>query len=301
MLSRQGSLRRRLEQFGRANRNAPHMTKIDYEAEYNNRRRVPEHEAIAARWMKASDARRAEGEFLADQPYGSGERHRYDLYRAKRSGAGTAPLVVYIHGGYWQRGDRKGVGFVASALNNRGIDVACPSYSLAPAASIAAIVEELRQCLRSLYERFKTRPVVVGHSAGGHLAAAMLATDWSHIAGVPGDLVRCAYALSGVFDPAPLIGTSLNAALKLDAASAAAVDLIRGRKPPATATMIAAVGGEESAEFIRQALALTAAWGSAGVKAECVVIPNANHFTIVDEMARPDSATLARIVSMANS
>ncbi len=274
---------------------------INYEAEYNNRRRVPEHEAIAARWAKASDQRRAAGDVIADQPYGPGDRHRYDLYRAKRSGSGSAPLVVYIHGGYWQRGDRKGVGFVASALNARGLDVACPSYSLAPAVPVATIVEELRQCLRALFERLKVHPVVVGHSAGGHLAAAMLATDWSGYPGIPSDLVRSAYALSGVFDPTPLIGTSLNDALRLDVASAAAVDLIRGRTPPATATMVAAVGGDESAEFIRQALALAAVWSNAGVKAECVVVPNANHFTIVDEVARPESATLARIVSMANS
>ena len=277
------------------------MPEIDYETEYNNRRRVPDHEAIAARWMKASDARRSEGDVIADQPYGPGERNRYDLYRAKPSGSGTVPLVVYIHGGYWQRGDRKGVGFVASALNARGIDVACPSYSLAPAVPVATIVDELRQCMRALHERLKARPVVVGHSAGGHLAAAMLATEWSRFPGVPSDLVRSAYALSGVFDPAPLIGTSLNEALKLDSASARAVDLIRGRTPPASATMVAAVGAEESAEFIRQGLALAAAWSGAGVKAECVVIPNANHFTIVDEMARTESATLARIVSMANS
>ncbi len=276
------------------------MTKIDYEAEYNNRRRVPEHEAIGARWAKASDEWRAQGDILADQAYGPGERNRYDLYRAHRTGGGGAPLVIYIHGGYWQRGDRKGVGFVARALNARGIDVACPSYSLAPSVPVATIVDELRQCLATLYGRQKVRPVVVGHSAGGHLAAAMLATDWSRVANVPGDLVRAAYAISGVFDPAPLIGTSLNEALKLDAASAAAIDLIRGRTPPPASTMVAAVGGDESAEFIRQSLALTAAWSRAGVKAECVVIPNANHFTIVDEVARTESAVLARIVSMAD-
>lgn len=277
------------------------MTKIDYEAEYNNRRRVPEHEAVGARWAKASDEWRAKGDVLADQRYGPGERNLFDLFRAKRTGSSNAPLVVYIHGGYWQRGDRKGVGFLARALNERGIDVACPSYSLAPAVPVATIVDELRQCLRALYERQKVRPVVVGHSAGGHLAAAMLATDWRQHAGVPADLVRSAYALSGVFDPAPLIGTSLNEALRLDAATAAALDLISGRPPNAAATMVAAVGGDESAEFIRQSLALTAAWSRAGVKAECVVIPNANHFTIVDEMARPESAVLARVVSMANS
>ena len=280
------------------------MTKIDYEAEYNNRRAVPDHEAISAPFIKASADWRAQGDMLADQSYGPGERQRYDLFRARRSGAAGSspgPLVVYIHGGYWQRGDRKAVSFVARELNARGIDVACPSYSLAPAVPVSAIVDDLRQCLRVLHERTKAHPVVVGHSAGGHLAAAMLATDWSVVSGVPKDLVRSAYALSGVFDPTPLINTSLNEALRLDAASARAVDLIHGRAPPASATMVAAVGAEESAEFIRQGLALAEAWSRAGVKAECVIVPNANHFSIVGEMARPESAVLARIVSLANA
>lgn len=279
-------------------RNEPAMTKIDYEAEYNNRRRVPEHEAIAARWAAASAAWRNEADLLADQAYGAGERQRYDLFRAR--GAADAPLVVYIHGGYWQRGDRKAQSFIAKELNARGIDVAMPSYSLAPAASVAAIIGDIRQCLKTLYQRTKKRPVVIGHSAGGHLAASMLATDWASVGDVPGDLVRAAYALSGAFDPEPLIGTSLNEALKLDAASARAANAITGRKPPPSATMIAAVGGDESQEFIRQSLALAAAWSAAGVKAECVVVPNANHFTILDELARAESAVLARIVSLAN-
>ncbi|MBN9260308.1 MAG: alpha/beta hydrolase [Hyphomicrobium sp.] len=275
------------------------MTKIDYEAEYNNRRRVPEHETIAARWAAASAKWREEADLLADQSYGPGERQRYDLFRARN--AANAPLVVYIHGGYWQRGDRKAQSFLAKEFNKRGIDVALPSYSLAPTVTVAAIVTELRQCLKTLYQRTKKRPVVVGHSAGGHLAAAMLATDWSTVGDVPNDLVRAAYALSGAFDPEPLIPTSLNAALKLDVASARAANAITGRKPSPSAIMVAAVGGDESQEFIRQSLALAAAWSAAGVKAECVVVPNANHFTMLDELARPESAVLARVVSLANS
>jgi len=275
------------------------MTKIDYEAEYNNRRRVPEHETIAARWAAASAKWREEADLLADQSYGPGERQRFDLFRAR--GAADAPLVVYIHGGYWQRGDRKAQSFVAKEFNARGIDVALPSYSLAPTVTVAAIVTELRQCLRTLYARTKKRPVVVGHSAGGHLAATMLATNWAAAGDVPHDLVRAAYALSGAFDPAPLIQTSLNEALKLDAASARAANVVAGRTPPSSAVMVAAVGGDESTEFIRQSLALAAAWSAAGVKAECVIVPNANHFTILDELARAESPVLARIVSLTNS
>lgn len=275
------------------------MTKIDYEAEYNNRRRVPEHEAIATRWAAASAAWRNEADLLADQAYGPGERHRYDLFRAR--GAAKAPLVVYIHGGYWQRGDRKDNGFLAKELNARGISVALPSYSLCPAVGVIDIVGELRQCLKAVWERTKQRLVVVGHSAGGHLAASMLATDWSKVGGVPADLVKAAYAISGVFELTPLISTSLNEALKLDPAKAREASPLLWPAPPKERTFVAAAGGDESQEFFRQALEITDAWSKAGVKAECVIVPNTNHFTIVEELARPESAMLARIAAMAKS
>ena len=272
------------------------MTKIDYEAEYNNRRRVPEHEAIATRWAAASAAWRNEADLLADQAYGPGERHRYDLFRAR--GAAKAPLVVYIHGGYWQRGDRTEYSFVAETLVRKGATVVLPSYTLCPEASVADIMEEMRQFLRALWERMNRRPVVVGHSAGGHLAAAMLATPWSDY-GVPADLVRAAYAISGVFELEPLIPTSLNEALQLTPEAARGASPLLWPPPPADRTLVAAVGGAESQEFLRQSLDIAATWSAAGVKAECVVVPNANHFTVVDELTRSESAMVHRVLQLA--
>lgn len=274
------------------------MTALDLEAEYNNRQRVPEHPEIQGRWKVASEAWRKESKVDLDLAYGKGSRNRYDLYRAVNGGA-DAPVVVYIHGGYWQRGDRKDNGFVAKALNARGISVALPSYTLCPAAGVIDIIGELRQCLKAIWERTKQRLVVVGHSAGGHLAASMLATDWSKVGGVPADLVKAAYAISGVFELSPLIPTSINEALKLDEAKAREASPLLWPAPPKDRTFVAAAGGDESQEFFRQALEITAAWSDAGVKAECVIVPNANHFTIVEELARPESAMLARVIAMA--
>ncbi|MDX2155419.1 MAG: alpha/beta hydrolase [Hyphomicrobiaceae bacterium] len=276
------------------------MPALDLEAEYNNRKRVPEHSQIQERWAKASEAYLKEAKAELDLSYGSGQRHRYDLFRPK-AGGNDVPLVVYIHGGYWQRGDRKGNGFLARELNARGVAVAMPSYTLCPAASIMDIIGELRRCLKTLWERTKQRPVVVGHSAGGHLAAAMLATDWSKVGGVPADLVKAGYAISGVFELSPLIPTSLNEALKLDPAKAREASPLLWAAPAKERTFVAAAGGDESQEFIRQALEVTAAWSKAGVKAECVVVPGANHFTVVEELANPESAMVARIVAMAKA
>ena len=192
------------------------MAALNFEVEYNNRARVPEHPQIQERWMKASEALRNSAKCELDKPYGRGERQKYDIFHSK-SGP-TGPLAVFIHGGYWQRGDRKGHSFVARELIAQGVSVALPSYTLCPAASVMDIVGEMRQFLKTLYEATKRRPVVTGNSAGGHLTGALLATDWSKVGGVPADLVKAAYAISGVYDLAPAF--SLTIALAEDGLTA---------------------------------------------------------------------------------
>ena len=274
------------------------MATIDYEAEYNNRRRVPEHVEINARWQAASAAYRPLARAELDQPYGPGQRHRYDLYLA---GDPEAPLVAYIHGGYWQRGNREDYAFLAQALTGRGLDIALPSYSLCPAVSVMDIVGELRLCLAALWSKTGKRPLVVGHSAGGHLTAAMLASDWRKVAGVPADLVRAGVAISGAFEVPPLVGTSLNEALRLDAQTARAASPLFWPPPPSDRTLVAAVGGAESPEFLRQSRDIVAAWKRNGVACEYLEVPGANHFTVVDELTDPGSALCARVAALAKA
>lgn len=271
------------------------MAAIDYEREYNNRLRVPEHVNITPRWQQASAAYRSTARVDLDQPYGPGERHRYDLFRC---GSDDAPLAVYIHGGYWQRGDRKDYSFVADKLNAAGIDVALPSYSLCPAVSVMEIVAELRLCLAAVWRKTGQYPVVTGHSAGGHLTAAMVGTDWSKVSGVPGDLVRAGVAISGVFDLAPLISTSINDLVGLDDTSAPAASPLLW-PPPKGRSLVAAVGGAESSEFLRQSREIAESWGRAGLATECLVVPAADHFTVVDELSRPASPLFARVAALA--
>lgn len=270
---------------------------LDYEAEYNNRKRVPEYAEIAERWSLLSSAYRLAGNTELNQPYGSRERQRYDLFHAA---AEAAPLVVYIHGGYWQRGDRKDYSFVARELNANGVTVAIPSYSLSPAVSVLEIRDEIQHCLAALWKKTGKRPTVIGHSAGGHLTAEMLARDWSGFSGVPPDLVRSGYAISGVFDLAPLIGTSLNEALGLTKGTARAASPLFRPPPPKDRRFVAAVGGEESGEFLRQSREIAESWSKVGIDARCQVIDGANHFTVVDELIRPDSVMLKEIVAMAH-
>ncbi|HSS03488.1 MAG TPA: alpha/beta hydrolase [Kofleriaceae bacterium] len=276
---------------------------IDHEAEYNNRIRIADYPAIIARWRSLSTADREAASARTDlaeldRPYGPGERQRYDLYR---SGEPGAPLIIYIHGGYWQLGSRQDTAFVARAFNAAGIDIALPSYSLCPEVTVIEIIDEIRRCVVALWAATGKRPVVAGHSAGGHLTAAMLATDWGTMPGVPRDLVRAGLSISGVFELAPLIPTTMNRALRLDAATAAAASPILWAPPPAGGALVAALGAEETPEFHRQSRAIAERWGTAGIATEVLAIAGANHFTVVDELTRPDSALFTRLVALARA
>ncbi|MEO1694212.1 MAG: alpha/beta hydrolase [Pseudomonadota bacterium] len=278
------------------------MKRMNLENEYNNRQRVPDHGVFAERWMTAGAAFRdaAADHCELDIAYGDSDRQAYDLFHPV-SGAETTPLVAYIHGGYWQRGDRKDYSCVAEALTEHGMSVAIPSYSLCPDVSVMDIVAEMASFTAHVYRKTNKRPVMVGHSAGGHLASAMLATDWASHDGVPPDVVRRAYAISGVFNLRPLIRTSLNDALNLDREAADAASTALWAPPPAGRRLVAAVGALESREFMRQSLELVARWGDAGVTAECVAIPDANHFSVVDHLLKPGSGMFERVVEFARA
>jgi arylformamidase len=268
---------------------------VDYEVEYNNRARVPENPAIMAGWASEARAYREahQGRWHAI-PYGSGARHSIDFF----PGDGTGPIVVFIHGGYWQALDGSFFSHLAGGLNRHGIDVAIPSYDLCPTVSVADIIRQMRVASRELAK--SGRPLVVsGHSAGGHLAACLLATDWRALdASLPETPVSAAYAISGLFDLPPLVKTSINKALALDDASARAASPLFW-KPPARGTLDAVVGANESAEYFRQSRAIVDAWGAAGVATRFATVGDANHFTAIAPLADPGSPMTLRLKQLA--
>jgi arylformamidase len=141
--------------------------------------------------------------------------------------------------------------------------------------------------------------VISGHSAGGHLAACMLATDWPQFdSALNRDLVVAAYAISGLFDLGPLVETSINNALHLDQASARAASPLFW-KPPLRGSLDAVVGANESAEYFRQSRTIVERWGAAGIATRFGTVPGANHFTAIAPLADPDSAMVARCKELA--
>ncbi len=265
------------------------MAGIDYEVEYNNRARVLENPAIMAGVARDAAAYREEHRprRLSDGP---GERSFIDLFEGDRDG----PLVVFIHGGYWQALDGSSSSHCARGLNGHGISVAVPSYDLCPNVSVGDIIGEMRAACREL-AKLGRQLVVSGHSAGGHLAACMLATDWPACdASLPKNLVRAAYAISGLFELEPLVGTSINKALGLDRDAARAASPLLWKAPAGT-TLDAVVGGAESAEYHRQSRTIADVWGGAGVATRFGIVPDANHFTAIAPLADPASDMVARL------
>jgi arylformamidase len=266
---------------------------IDYEVEYNNRARVPENPAIMAGWTRDAAAYRAE-RVSRKIAYGSGPRNTIDVF----AGEGQGPIVVFIHGGYWQALDGSSFSHCARGLNAHGIDVAVPSYDLCPQVTVDTIIAEMRAAARELARL--GRPLVIsGHSAGGHLAACLLATDWpAENASLPKDLVIAAYAISGLFDLVPLVGTSINKALGLDEAAAKAASPFFWTAP-AHGSLDAVVGEKESAEYHRQSRTATEAWAKAGLPTRYGIVADANHFTAIAPLSDPASEMVTRLKQLA--
>jgi arylformamidase len=274
---------------------------VDYEVEYNNRARVPEHVEIFARWQREAaayrDRMKAEENAELGLSYGTSARQKVDLFFPDATG--HTPLALFVHGGYWRSLDASTFSHVSAGLNSRGVAVAVAGYDLCPDVTIGQIISQIRTACLFLWRRFGQRLMVYGHSAGGHLAACMVATDWKKFdPKAPIDLVPAGYSISGVFDLTPLIKTAMNVDLRLDDTEVARISpmywpVTRGR------VFDAVVGGQESSEFLRQSHIITDNWRQRGIETRYEEVPGANHFTVVDPLSDPNSAMTARCAELA--
>lgn len=253
---------------------------MDLQAEYDNGAKVPEYPAIAAGWECEAAAFRA-GHPYAELavPYGPSERQAMDIFRP---GPGKAhPVAVFIHGGYWQRAHRHLFSHFAQGLLAHGVAVAMPSYDLCPQVSMATIVDQARAATDFIGARTACRPLVIGHSAGGHLTAMVLAAGGA-VAGL---------AISGLFDLPPLLATTVAGPLGMDEAEARRLSPLF--LPSPGLPIHAVVGGQEGLEYTRQSRSIAEAWGGTWES-----LPGFNHFTVAAELVRADSALTLRAVAM---
>ncbi len=243
---------------------------------------------LLAGFERESAAAVSTGQPTLDIPYGPHPRARFDHFAAEASGA----ALVYLHAGYWQARDKAQFRFLAPAWVAAGVSVVLANYPLCPDVTLAALTEAVRGLIPALGDR-AGRIVVMGHSAGAHLAVELALTDWpargiarSPIAGVVG--------LSGIYDLAPLRATPLNDKLRLDAAEAhEASPLYRLR--PGLPQALFATGARETAAFHDQTAALVRAWSGAGNHATVMTVPGADHFSLLRQVCDPTAVLFDEI------
>ncbi len=264
---------------------------------YDNRAAVPAYPAIIEGWARDAANFRNQHAFIPDRIYGARSRNRYDLVQGP-DGTGR-PLLVFIHGGYWRSMEKSSFSHMAAGCLAHGFDMAIPEYTLCPEVPLPDIVDEMRQCCLHLWQEHGRPLVVAGHSAGGHLAACMAATDWTHYRQPP-DLVRAAFPISGIFDLRPLLATPINADLRLTSELALVSSPLLWPLNHRFQAKIW-VGGIETAEFLRQSATLAAAWKGLGLAASYHEAEGADHFSIASALADPASELTASLVELAQA
>ena len=257
---------------------------------YNNRMRVPDHADYYARWAAESALVRRSLPCDLDVAYGTAPGETLDVFPAARPGA---PVVVFIHGGYWRGMDKSQHSVLVPSLRAQGAAVVVPNYALCPQVSIPQITLQMVLAVGWAWRNARRfggdarRLVVIGHSAGGQLAAMMLACAWPTAqAGLPRDVVKAALGISGLYDLQPLLHTpSLQEVLRLTPDQVAQASPAR-LPAPARGRLIGVVGGDESGEYLRQNRLIQQAWGRERVPVASV-LAGLNHFSVLDGLAQP--------------
>jgi arylformamidase len=276
-------------------------TQEELDAQYNLNLMLPEAAASYEVFCdRESEVARSHLDHSLDVPFGPTLAEHVDLYPA---GEG-APVLIYVHGGFWCLRTSREFGFVARGPVSRGVATVVTNYALCPKVTMDEIVRQTRAAVAWVYNNARSfggdpgRIHVAGHSAGGHLVAMLLATDWEGEYGLPNDVVKGCTAISGLFDLAPFPYTFLQPQLQLGWDQAFRNSPIL-QIPDAAPPLLVAYGEDETDEFKRQSEAFLDAWRAGGLDAERLVLSGKNHYEVIDGFLDAESplcsAVLARL------
>jgi arylformamidase len=264
----------------------------ELERQLNARATVPDIMPILARYASESARMRAQLSCRLSVPYGASEPERLDIFPAATGG--PSPIFVFLHGGYWRLLDSADSCFMAECLTRAGACVVAVNYALAPQVTLAEIVRQCRAAVAWVHKHapeFGGDPArihVSGSSAGGHLAAMLLAPGWESEFGVPNAVVAGATLLSGLYDLEPVRLGHPNEWLKLGAADVAALSPL-SHLPERAVPVIVSYAPSETDEFKRQSEAYMAAAMARGCSVRFVPMPGTSHYDIVFGLADPEN------------
>lgn len=273
------------------------------DGEYNLRPLWPDVPEVVAHRENESAAVRERIPGRLNIAYGDKPKETLDVFPPSNGRAG-GPALIYIHGGYWQLSDKDDTTYIAPAFLDAGIAFITLNYTLAPDAQIGDMVDQCRRAIAWIHNNAAEigvdaeRLYLAGHSAGGHLTAMLLATDWAAVDGsLPATPIKGACSLSGLYDLEPIRLTFLNDVLGLDPDGAARNSPLY-LDPLADIPLILSVGELETDEFKRHQTELFAAWSAKGLAVEEIAAPGCHHYTIVEHFGDPDSALHKAMLSM---
>jgi len=283
----------------------PVYRSFDQEAlddQYNVRAGIPDHLEVFARWKTESKRFRAEHTVREDLRYGNDAQQAYDFFPARTNGR---PVLVFIHGGYWQSLDKSDFSTVARPYLDADINVALINYRLAPSVRMADIVSDNIEAIANLYRNaeelsFDRNAIFVsGSSAGVHLTAILAGTDWES-RGLPNDVLKGACAISGLYDLEPIRLCYLNKVVGLDDAEVRAYSP-KFHLPKRPLPFILTVGGDESDEFHRLQAEYQTLLNNRGLNVRVVRQADGHHFDAVDRLGEPAAALSKAVIEMIES
>lgn len=275
-----------------------------FDAQYNLRAGRPDYEeTVIPGWTRDSAAARETSECSLDIAYGTGARQKLDVFRCPDA---TAPTLIYVHGGYWQRGDKAIYSFIAPPFVAAGVNVVVLGYDLCPDVTITRISEEIREAIAYVWRNGRDlglnrdRITVMGHSAGGHITQMMMATDWPGFgADLPADLVKAGIPVSPLSYLEPVRMTqALNAGIRMTPAEADAESPMTNHPPVTDAPQLVVVGGAETDEFHRQSHMYVEKYETPARRMAVYVVPEVDHFDELNVLVDPDSPFFSHTCAM---
>lgn len=272
----------------------------EHEYQYNPQISVPDFAVYRAR-REAPNQDALNGlKRIADLGYGPHRLDTVDIYPTRAAAA--APVHVFFHGGYWRAQDKSNFAFLAAPLVAAGVCTVVVNYPLCPEVTLDQVVASARESIawtaRHISEHGgdPEQITVSGHSAGAHLCAAALATDWTTY-GLPSNVVKGAVLISGIFDPAPAVRTSVNAELNLTPEIIARNDFERLPTRVLCPTWIIA-GGAEPWQFIDQSFRYAHHLHRQGRDPGVIVSPGYHHFDILDQYLEANSDVMRSVMGV---